>query len=278
MPVDPASIASYIGVDPNTFEDDDAFKAHFDGTFVKRELAHTDKEIAGKAYGKLNGTLRGNLKGVAKELGIEGDFDTLDPTEGIKLLGKTFKEDRSKLVTDLEVAKKGGASSKDIEAIQESLKAKERELEAFKTQATEFQTKYNELDATVKGREAKAKEDAFYEEAFKGIKFREDLTPFAIDGFKTAVRSSYKPDFYDGGVRVLDKEGKIVMDPTKAQTYRAPQDIVKEWAEKEKLIGTAPTAVRKTITTTAAGMGSNQPQQPASAQGGRPGRRVMPPV
>ena len=46
MPIDPKDIASYIGADPESFDDAEAFKQHFDTTYVKRELAHVDKEVA----------------------------------------------------------------------------------------------------------------------------------------------------------------------------------------------------------------------------------------
>lgn len=276
MPIDPKDIAAYIGADPETFETPEAFKEHFDTTYLKRELAHTDKEVASKVFGKVNGTLRNNLKGAAKELGIDGvDFETVDPTEGIKALAKSVKDSHTKLMADLEAAKKGGASSKDIEAIQESLKAKEREVEALRGNAKEWETKYQELDTTIKTREAKAREEAFYDSALEGIQFRSDVNKYAIDGFKLALRQQYKPDFSDGSPKVLDKDGKIVMDPTKAQTFRSIKDIAKELAEQEKLIGEVKAPpVRKVISTTAAGLGT--PNQPPPSPGGVRGRRVMP--
>lgn len=278
MPIEATAVAEYIGVDLASFDDVEAFKEHFNGSFVKRDIAHADKEIAAKVYGKVNGTLRNNLKGVGKELEIEGiDFEALDPTEGVKALGKHLKELRAKEKVDMDAARKGGGTSKELEEIKGNYEAQKRELEALRPKLSEWETKYNELDGSVKQREAKAKEDAFYDEAFKGIKFREDLTPFAIDGFKTAVRSTYKPDFFEGGVRVLDKDGKIVMDPAKAQTFRPAQDIVKEWAEKEKLIGTAAAPpVRKVVSTTSAALGTPTPT-PAQPAAGRV-RRVMPEV
>ncbi len=276
MPIKPEQIAEYIGVDPATFEDDDAFKAHFDTTYVKRELAHTDKDIAAKTFGKINGTLRNNLKGVAKELEIEGvDFETLDPTEGIKLLGKTLKESTSKLKSELDAAKKGGASTKDIAELQVKLDAVTKERDAFGLSAKDFETKYTELDTTVKSREAKAKEDAFYKDALSAIKWSPDVSDFAKTGFETAFRQTYKPDFFEGGVRTLDKDGKIVMDPKQAQTFRKASDLALEWAEKEKLIGEAkPAPVRRIVSTTAAGMpGAQQTAVP----NGQPVRRVNTP-
>lgn len=277
MPIEPQAVIEYIGVDLTSFEDVEAFKEHFNSSFVKRDLAHADKEIAAKVFGKVNGTLRNSLKGVGKELELEGiDFESIDPTEGIKQLGNTLKELRKKERAEIEASKKGGGTSKELDEIRQKYEAQTRELEALRPKLSEWETKYNELDGSVKQREAKAKEDAFYEEAFHGIKFREDLTPFAIDGFKSAYRTAYKPDFYDGGTRVLDKEGKIVMDPSKAQTYRSAQDIAKEWAEKEKLIGTAAAPpVRKVVTTTSAALGT-QTQTPTQPVAGMRSRRVMP--
>jgi len=278
MPIDPKAGLEYLGFDPEAFDDVDAFKTAADSIYVRRELAHTDKEIHGKALGKTNNLIRGNLKSVAKDFAIEGiDFDTLDPTEGVKLFGKAVKDNFSKLTGEVEALKKGGGSSKDIADLQAKLDSMAKENEAFKADASKWQTEATEIKGKWDQYETTKKVDAFYDDAFKGLKFREDLTPFAIDGFKTAVRQSYKPDFYDGGVRVLDKEGKIVMDPAKAQTYRNPQDIVKEWAEKEKLIGAAAApAVKLTRSTTAAGLGVQPTQTTAPAQPGRRERTVMP--
>ncbi len=276
MPIDPKDIAAYIGADPETFETPEAFKEHFDTTYLKRELAHTDKDVASKVFGKVNGTLRNNLKGAAKDLGIEGvDFEAVDPTEGIKALAKSVKDTHTKLAEDLAAAKKGGAPSKELEQLQASLDAKAREVEALRTNAKEWEGKYVELDTTIKTRESKAREDAFYDSALEGIQFRADVNKFAIDGFKLALRQQYKPDFTDGTPKVLDKEGKIVMDPTKAQTFRSMSDIAKELAEKEKLIGgEVKPAIRKVISTTAAGMGGMTTKTPP--EGAVRGRRVMP--
>ena len=263
MPIDPKEGLTYLGFDPEAFEDVDAFKAAADSTYVRRELAHTDKEIGGKVFGKINGTLRNNLKGVAKELEIEGvDFETMDPTEGIKILGKSLKEKTSTLRSELDTAKKGGASTKDIAEMQAKLDAVTKERDAFGQSAKDFESKYTELDTTIKSREAKAKEDAFYKDALSAIKWSPDVSDFAKTGFETAFRQQYKPDFYEGGTRTVDKDGNIVMDPKQAQTFRKAADLAVEWAEKEKLIGEAkPAPVRKMINTTAAGLGGT-PQQP----------------
>jgi hypothetical protein len=202
MPIDPKEGLTYLGFDPEAFEDVDAFKAAADSTYVRRELAHTDKEIGGKVFGKINGTLRNNLKGVAKELEIEGvDFETMDPTEGIKILGKSLKEKTSTLRSELDTAKKGGASTKDIAEMQAKLDAVTKERDAFGQSAKDFESKYTELDTTIKSREAKAKEDAFYKDALSAIKWSPDVSDFAKTGFETAFRQQYKPDFYEGGTR-----------------------------------------------------------------------------
>lgn len=279
MPIDPKEGLSYLGFDPEAFEDLDAFKASADTTYVRRELAHADKEITNKVFGKVNGTLRNNLKGVAKDLGIEGiDFESIDPTEGIKSLAKSFKDNITKTSGEIEALKKAGGSSKDIAELQGKFEAQGREVEALRKNASEWEAKYTELDGVVKKREATAKEDAYYEEAFSGIKWNENVSAFAKDGFKSAFRTQYKPEYFDGGVRTLDKDGNIVMDPSKAQTYRSHKDIASEWADKEKLTGSATAAapVRKVVSTTSAGLGTTPATTAPPAQPGRSQRRVMP--
>jgi hypothetical protein len=91
-----------------------------DTTYVRSANWRTPtRTIASKVFGKVNGTLRNNLKGAAKELGRSRgvDFEALDPTEGIKALAKSVKEQPYYAGRQsLDTAKKGGASYQGIAA------------------------------------------------------------------------------------------------------------------------------------------------------------------
>jgi hypothetical protein len=158
-----------------------------------------------------------------------------------------------------------------------------KEKEAFAAQALEFKSKYDELDTSVKSKAAKEREDAEWNKAYSALQFREDVSPLMKKGFDSEVREKYKLEFGDDGTRkVLGKDGQILMDKKRAQTFASLEDLLKAEAEAAKLIGGAPaggTPVRKTINTTAAGLSGQTAPQTAprpSGPGARPQRTVMP--
>jgi hypothetical protein len=273
MPVTAEQVAGYIGLDLTKIEDENALKEAFDGTFVRRDLAADDKDIAGRIFGKTNDILRRKVLKAAKEFELEIDAD-INPGDGIELLANSLKDRTSKLATELEQARKGAKSTKEVEEMAASLKALQAERDAAFKQAKEFEGKYTELHTSLTHREQQAKVDAAYKEAMAGLEFNPELPRVAVTGFEATFRSTYQPDWTeDGKLRWKDKDGQLVMDPAKAQTYRAGGDLAKAMAEQEKLLGKPAAApVRKVITTTPAAMGGQASQTPAPAAG----RRVRP--
>lgn len=273
MPVTPEQAVQYIGLDLTKIEDENGLKEAFDGTFVRRDLAADDKDIANKIFGKTNDILRRKVLKAAKEFELEIDAD-INPGEGIELLANSLKERTAKLAKELELASKGAKSTKEVEELSNQLKALQSERDAAFSQAKDFETKYTELHTSLTQKEHQAKVDGAYKEALSGIEFNPELPKVAITGFEATFRSQYQPDWSeDGKLRWKDKDGNLVMDPAKAQTYRAGSDLAKAMAEQEKLIGKAKEApVRKVITPTSTAMGGQQAQQPA----GEGGRRVRP--
>lgn len=278
MAVDSQALAAYIGLDLEALESEDLMKAEFDKTYLKRDLAHTDKGVSAKVFGSVNGILRTKLKAFASDNGLEIDIDA-DPVGIIESLRASIKERVDGIAAELAQAKKGGkATPAEVEALQKELEAAKRDKEAFAANAKEWEGKFNDLDSTVKTKAAKEREDGEWSKALSAVQFRDDVNQLTRRGFESEVRGKYKLDFSeDGMVKVLGADGHLLMDRAKAQTYASLGELLKADATEAKLTGGAPQGgapVRKTITTTAAGLGG-QPANPAQrADTGRPQRQV----
>lgn len=281
MPIKPEVVTQYLGIDLEKFEDEAAFRADFDGTFIRKELAHDDGEVQNRVFGKANNVLRGKLKNTAKAIGIEDlevDWDKANPSDIIDVMKDKVSGSVASLRTELEAAKKGGSgkTTKEVEELQAKLDAAIKDRDAFGTQAKEFETKYNTLEGSIKQREAQARVDSVFERALESVKFREDVNAYARKGFEADMRAKYKPEFgEDGkGYKVIGPDGNPVLNPTKAQTYMTMEEIASRHAEEAKLTGGNPQGgkpVNRVVTTMATSV-----QQPAPQPERKFGPRVMP--
>jgi hypothetical protein len=277
MPIKPEALVQYLDLNLEEFADEDALKAHFDQNFLRRDIAHTDKEVQTRVFGKVNNGIRSKLKAFGKAVGVTDiDFDTLDPTEAIDTLSGVLSGQVNTLRSEVAAAQKGGKSPAEVEELKKQLADAIRERDAFGTQAKEYETKYTTLEGGLKQREAQAKIEAAYTRALESIQYREGISSYEKKGFEAEIRSKYKPEFNeDGTYKVLGPDGSIVMNKTKAQTFATLDELAKQHAEEAKLIGGAPqagTPVRKTVSTT-----TSTPAQPGTPQ--TPAvRRTGPPV
>ena len=280
MPIKPEALTQYLDLNLDEFENDDALKAHFDQNFLRRDLAHTDKDVQTRVFGKVNNGIRSKLKAFGKTVGVTDlDFDTLDPTDAIEAMSGKLGDQVGTLRTELEAAKKGsGKSPAEVEELRKQLADAIKERDAFGSQAKEYQEKFTTLEGGLKQREAQAKVEAAYTRALESIPYREGISTYERKGFEAEIRSKYKPEFNeDGTYKVLGPDGSIVMNKHKAQTFATLDELAKAHAEEAKLIGGAPqagTPVRKTVSTTSTTPAQpNAPQTPAVRRTGPP---VMP--
>jgi hypothetical protein len=281
MPIDPKDALGYLGINPEEIADMDAFKAHVSTTYVPRAEAHKDPDIMRAIVGRDKGVLRTKLKGAGKELGLEDvKWDDVDPTEGIDLLTARAKARTAELSSQLEEAKKGGkGAGKDVEELTTKYTEAKKLADELKGQLGTWETKYNELETSVSQREKQARINAQWERAIGGIKPNADVTPLALKGFQAAVREKFAIEFDDeGSPYAVDAQSKKrIPNPNKAHDFLGLDDLVKKYAEEEKLIGGNPkggTPVKGTSTLL------GQPaRQPDTTPPGTPARRqVMPRV
>lgn len=279
MPVDHKKLVDYIGLDLSGIEDNEAANSLFDATFLRKDKAHTDKDVSGRVFGHVNNVLRSRLKGMGKEFGIDlGKVDDADPVDIIATLSEGAKGSVSKLNADLESARKAADGKEYAKEYEARIASITKERDAFGSSAKEWEKKYNDIDATVKAKDAQAKVDNWWSKAEGSVKFRDDVSALTRRGFMASVREKFRPDFDGDTVKVLDSTGAIIMDKKKAQTFATINDLIAEAANAERLtVESSPSGGRQVnrvigMVGAANGQpGGYDPRQPVRQQ-----RQVMP--
>lgn len=279
MPVKPEAVAAYLGLDLEKIEDEKAMKSAFDAAFLRRDVAHEDRGIQDRVFGKINAIARQRLKSGAKSIGIDiGNVDEADPLDLIQKFNETTQARFTEITKerdDLKANAGKGDNADALAALQRERDALVKERDAFGTSAKEWETKYTSLDSTWKKREEESKRGTFVDAAISRVKFRDDVNEFTKKGFVGDFLSKHTLDLSGDKPKVLDKAGQIVLDKHKAQTFATLEDLLSEAAEAAKLTVTSPqggTQVKKTIATMSAG---GQRQQDPAHPGARRTREVM---
>lgn len=273
MPVDPKEALSVLGYDPDAFETVDDFKADVETRWVPFAEAHMNKDVQNKVFGKLNNAMRTKLKQQAKGFEVDLNFDEMDATEGIEALGKTIHSKMAELKAAQAAGGKGSKEAEEIKRQYEELQKKYQDTESLYKTAV---TKYEELDNSIKTEKMQAKIDSLYAKAEEGVKWKEGMSKYELEGFRAHIRKNYPVRFDDeGNEYVTDANGNRIKDPKKAAAFLDLSTVIKLEAEKEKLVGGAPQGnapIRRTMP-----IGTPQtPAPPAPQVGGRPTRQVMP--
>jgi hypothetical protein len=277
MPIDPKEALGYLGIDPEAVENIEAFKAHVSTTYVPRAEAHKDADVVRAIVGRDKGSLRTKLKTVGKELGVDAKWDEVEPADGIDLIAAQAKARFADFSTQLEDAKKGAKPGKDVEELSNKYAEAKKLADELKGQLGTWETKYKDLETSVSQRERQARVNAQWERALGGIKPNEGVTPLAMKGFQAAVKEKFAVEFDDEGTpyAVEAETKKRIPNPNKAHDFLGLDDLVKQYAEAEKLIGGNPQGGKR-VGATSTLLGQVQRQEPAGQQAQRTGRRVMP--
>lgn len=247
MAIEPKEALGLMGYDPEAFEDTETFRAQVEKDWIKRETAHEDRTINGKALAKMNGTLRTLLNGIGKDLGIDADFKGMDPDAGIKTVVEYLKTANA----ELKEAKGDGSTAKEVSELQkrvdELTKAK-KEIEGARDEAVK---KFMDFETTVNAEKMAAKVGAIYARAYDKIPFKKDLSKYERAGFDQYVRDNYRITFDEDGAEVLtDKEGNRIKHPKKAGHFLDLDEALISFAESEKLTeikGAAPAEVKRRV-------------------------------
>lgn len=249
MAIEPIEALKVLGYDPESFENIEAFKSTVEADWLKASDAHQSEDVRKKVFGAINGQLRTALKQSGKELGIEAEWDKMDPLDGIRLVAQELAPKLRDMAKELKAAKEGGAAAPEIADLQKKYDdalARTKELdEVIKAKESEFDAYKGEISR----KEMQRRVDARYDEVVKGLPLK-DMSDFERAGFMAALRSSVVLSFDDdGNEQVTDEKGERIRDAKKAHEYVTAEQAAHQFAEAAKMLKNpnAPDPVRKTI-------------------------------
>ncbi len=277
MPVKPEAVAAYLGLDLEKIEDEKAMKSAFDAAFLRRDIAHDDKGVVDRVFGKVNAIARQRLKSGAKAIGVDiGNVDEGDPVDLIPAFSDKVAARISELAKERDTfktaAEKGGGDA--IAELTKERDAIAKERDAFGKQAKEYEEKYNGLNSTWTKKQEEAKRNTIIETAKSRVKFRDDVNDFTKKGFINDFFERHTLDLSGEKVKVVNVDGSIAMDKTTTQQFASLEDLLSEAADAAKLTAKAPqagTPARKTVASI-----SQQPQADPGHPGARRTREVAP--
>lgn len=246
MPLSKPEVAlEFFGIDPEKYENDDAFREAAAKDWTKTAEAVKHPEIMKAVTGRANGVFEMKTRQAFKELEIPTDeVDFSVPAEAVIALAqrakKTFTEKEAKLTESL----KGKGS-------EEAKKEYERQLGELSKKATDYEGVISTLrgdlearDKAEKEREVNGKINTAWELAkqtgLKDVQFKNDLEK---TGFEAVAKQRFKVLFDEKGEQYwADAEGKRVQDGAKHQAFKDGPQLLKELAAELKVGNANPRA------------------------------------
>src|SRR6056297_2241560 len=142
MAIELKQVLDYLDIeatDETTFDD---VKSKIDGKFIKAtpEAVKSNEKLYGELLGSINGAFVTRLRKASEKLGVELTKDEIENNQTVELIDLFSEKAKDKigeyptkieaLTSELEEAKKKGASAKDLEKLQ--------------TELDKWETKYND--------------------------------------------------------------------------------------------------------------------------------------
>ncbi len=271
MPIKPEEALEIVGFDPAQFDDVDAFREAIEKKFVAREVAHKDKEVNARVLGKFNEVIKRKVSKVGKEAGIELPEDA-DPIDLIDQLVPAFTGLKSQAEEWKGKAEKG-VGEDVIKEWKDKLTKAEKEAGVFRSQAQEWQQKYDGLNNEVTTSKRKNVLDTEWNKAIGGVQFSSSVDELRKEGFLAKVRSKYVVELDDDlKPRLLSADTKEpIRHPRKAGELLTLDEALKIEAKELKLISENPHGDKP------AGQQRKPIEVPGAAggQGNRPGGRPI---
>jgi len=273
MPIDPKEALEVLGYDAEKFDDVEAFRAQAEKDWLKASEAPMNKEVQRHVFGKINGALRTTIKQSARDLDVDGEWDTLDPIDGVKALSAEVSKKLRDLREAQEALKAGTTPTKEVAEVKRQYDEAKRKLEDLTKLYDESTSKYTALETSVAKEKEQAKVDAIYNAALGKLTLRK-MTAFERDGFEAALRRDNVVKFDDEGLPyVVGKDGERIRDEKKAHGYLTVDEALKAYAEANGLTEKAApeSQQRRTIPLTEGEQGNKGRATPV-------GERVLRPV
>lgn len=279
MPIKPEDALEILGfTDLSKFEDTDTFKEAVEKDWVKKASAASDPDVQQQVMSTKYRVGRKRLGDLAKTLGVDVDDELLKSGDLLDIIPKV-NEAVKPVLEDLNGWKAKAEKAVPDDVVKEwqgKLKTAEKERDAFKGQAVEWQEKYNGLDTEVKTSKRKGIVDGEWNAALGGIQFHQGVDDLKRKGFVAAMKEKYRIDIDDEfKPRMVDASGNPVKHPKKAGEMLGLAEAIKQEAATMKLLGENPHG-GKPVTPAAAGQRtpSFTPQAPTPPPA--PQRRIAP--
>jgi hypothetical protein len=171
------------------------------------------------------------------ELGIE-DIDTKPPLEILKALPDLFKPRLDK-VSELEAKLKTAAPADVVAKFEDEKKEMDKKIKALTKNATEWESKYTELDTKVKTNDRTSKISGEWDGALKSVPFATTVDELRREGFISKAKSKYQVLIDDEGkTYAANDKGEPLMNPKKAAERWSLAEALKAEADTMKLIAT----------------------------------------
>jgi len=230
-------IAGYLGIELGEDDNLDTFKNKFSSSFIRKDRAAEDEDVAKAVMGKQTREYATEIKRVAKESGIE------------------LSEEESKLpVADLLrviPTKKDEFYTSQIEKLKEGSKKPSEQVQEWEQKFNQLNTKYedtvNLLNNTKSTLQEKEQEFVTFQKNFKKNEVVKDvwskansfISETASDlertGFQSYINQNYTIDLEDDKPVIL-KDGHRIPDPNKAGEFLDPVTAIRMEAEKNKIL------------------------------------------
>jgi hypothetical protein len=228
-------ILTYVGIEAENIGD---FKKKFDETYLRKENA-LDWDKLNAEIGKVKGGIETAIKRQAKAFGVEFQPEELKDKKVEEIIEITLKK----------ITENADAALKAVK--EESKKAKPQEVQELLeklNKLTDKANQYEQINADLK-KQMEQKEAEFnnsiksikknlqLENLWGSIKFRSDVDPLQIKGFKADINEKYKFDLNEKEDLVItDLDGKFIPSSAKHGAIKTPAEVITELAAAAKIL------------------------------------------
>jgi len=279
MAIKPEEALEIVGIDVSKYETTDDLRTAFEAEWVKMDRVADNAKAREMVIGKVNRVASTRLGGIVKDFELDVDPEVLkkDPLDIIAEVSKALKPKFEEIKTLREKAEKA-VPDDVLNDLKGKLESKDKEVSTFKTQAAEYQKKYDDLNLEITTKDRNAKVNADWDAAYKGIEWNESVDELKREGFDAKSRKKYKVEVQDdGNTRLLDAKGEPVSHPKKAGEYLSLTEALKRDADELGLTKKNPHAgkkvERKATSTTMDDVPGRTPREVYIAEPVRPNMR-----
>jgi len=247
MAIEAKQILDYLDIEATDDTTFDEVKSKIDETFVKADplAIKSNEKLWASLLGNINGAFIKRLRKAGENLGFEitkEEIDSNDTVDLIDIFGERAQQKIGEyptkieqLTTELDEAKKKGASAKDLDKLQGELtkwETKYNDLEGLHKSTAEEFDKYK---STVADEKKNFVISRHKQDALGQVKLN-TKSEFEKKGFLQEVENKYQLDLDGEDAIVRDKEGKRIPNPEKAGSFMSYSEILKKEAAEAGLL------------------------------------------